>query len=214
VTTSTRSDEIETIEERSMAQVAEPDTLGLWGFATGTWITGTVIAGVFPTAALPAAAPVLIVFAGMAQFIAGLYAFRRANALAGTAFTSFGAFNVTAGFVFLLQALRLLSTTGPALNLVGFLLLSFGFIAIGLTLAALNTNAGLVATLASLAIGYVMTGIAAASGYFGLPGALGEVGHVGGYALIFSAGMAYYTGLALILNSSWRRVVLPIWGRA
>jgi succinate-acetate transporter protein len=209
-----RPEEIETLEERSMATMAEPATLGLWGFATGTWITGTVIAGIFPTTALAAAAPVLIVFAGIGQFIAGLYAYRRTNALAGTAFTCFGSFNVTSGFVFLLQAIGLLPMTGPALNLEGFLLLSFGFIAIGLTLAALRTNMALVGVLGSLAVGYILSGIAAVTGAFGHPGAMGEVGHVGGYALIFSAGVAYYTGLALVLNSTWTRLVLPIWGNA
>jgi succinate-acetate transporter protein len=214
VDTGLTAEEIDALEERSTATVAEPATLGLWGFATGTWITGSVIAGVFPTSALAGAAAVLIVFAGIGQFIAGLYALRRANALAGTAFTCFGSFNVTSGFVFLLQAIKLLPTTGPALNLEGYLLISFGFIALGLTLAALRTSVALVGVLASLAVGYILSGIAAVTGAFGLPGAMEEVGHVGGYALIFSAGVAYYTGLAMVVNSAWTRWAIPIWGKA
>lgn len=35
----------------------------------------------------------LIVFAGIGQFIGGLYAFRRVNALSGSAFCSFGSYN-------------------------------------------------------------------------------------------------------------------------
>lgn len=32
-------DEIEVLEERATATIADPAPLGLWGFATGTWIT-------------------------------------------------------------------------------------------------------------------------------------------------------------------------------
>jgi len=87
-------DEIEFLEERATATIAAPAPLGLWDFATGTWITGTVIAGMFPPTALTATIPVLLIFAGLTQFIAGLFAFRRANVLSATAFCSFGAFNV------------------------------------------------------------------------------------------------------------------------
>ncbi|MGH6890595.1 MAG: GPR1/FUN34/YaaH family transporter, partial [Rhizomicrobium sp.] len=59
-----------------------------------------MLAGAFPASALTATIPVLLIFAGLAQFIAGLFAFRRANVLAATAFCSFGAFNVvTAAFL-------------------------------------------------------------------------------------------------------------------
>jgi succinate-acetate transporter protein len=87
-------DEIEALEDRAAATIADPAPLGSWGFATGTWITGTVIAGVFPVNAFTATIPVLLVFAGFSQFTAGLFAFRRANILAATAFCSFGSFNV------------------------------------------------------------------------------------------------------------------------
>ena len=67
--------EITRLEERAAVTVADPSTLGLWGFATGTWMTGTIIAGVFPATAFTAVIPVLLVFAGITQFIAGLFAF-------------------------------------------------------------------------------------------------------------------------------------------
>src|SRR5579875_1800059 len=92
VVSNMRDEEIVALEEQAAATMGDSTTMGLWGFATGTWIVGTVIAGVFPTSALTATAPVLLVFAGIAQFIAGLYAYRRANSLAATAFCCFGAF--------------------------------------------------------------------------------------------------------------------------
>jgi uncharacterized protein len=203
-------EEIESLEDRAAATVADPSPLGLWGFATGTWVVGTVLAGVFPVSALPATIPVLVVFAGLAQFIAGLFAFRRANVLAATAFCSFGAFNVLTALFFALQARGVLTTTGDPMVLQGFVLLSFGFIALALTFAALPTNAMLVITLGLLAVGYVLTGIPAVTG----TSATGKhlISELGGWFLVGSAFFAYYTGTALVVNSSWQRTVLPIGG--
>lgn len=201
-------EEIESLEDRAAATVADPAPLGLWGFATGTWVVGTVLAGVFPPSALTATIPVLLVFAGLAQFIAGLFAFRRANVLASTAFCSFGAFNILTAGLFAMQARGILPTTGDPMVLQGFILLSFGFIALALTLAALPTNAGLVITLGLLAVGYVLSGIPSVTG----AGPKSIIASLGGWFLVGSAFFAYYTGMALVVNSNWHRTVLPIGG--
>jgi len=82
--------EIAALEVRAAATVAEPGTLGLWGLATGTWIAATVLGGFLPEGdAISVSLPVLF-FAGITQFIAGLFAYRRANSLTASAFCSFG----------------------------------------------------------------------------------------------------------------------------
>jgi succinate-acetate transporter protein len=204
-------EEIAVLEESATATIADPAPLGLWGFATGTWVTGTVIAGVFPPTALVATIPVLLIFAGIAQFIAGLIAFRRVNILAATAFCSFGSFNVLTALLFALQSAGKLTTTGNPIILEGFILVSFGFIALALTVAALRTNAGLVLTLFLLAVGYVLSGIPQMYNTVGA-GPLGRIGNIGGWFLVASAFFAYYTGMALVVNSTWKRTILPIGG--
>jgi succinate-acetate transporter protein len=229
-------DEVLALEERAMATVGDPSPLGLWAFATGTWILGTVIGGAFGqnvaavaenavTAAVPgqvvattafssftAVIPVLLVFAGVAQFIAGLFAYRRASPLLATSFCCFGAFSVTAAFFYLLQANGLLPMTGHAQVLWGFFLESFGFIALALTFAAMRANMALVAMLVTLCVGYVLAGIpnlaSAQSGGWVV------VGNIGGWFLVASAFFAYYLGMAMIVNSSSKRLVLPIGGAA
>lgn len=203
-------DEIEVLEDRATATVADPAPLGLWGFATGTWITGTVLAGMFPSSALTGTIPVLLVFAGIGQFIAGLIAFRRANVLSATAFCSFGAFNVLTATLFGLQAVGKLNTSGDPMILQGFVLESFGFIALALTIAALRTNAALVLTLFLLAVGYVLSGVPNIAN--ATDGMYGAIGQIGGWALVASAFCAFYTGMALVVNSSWKRTVFPIGG--
>lgn len=211
VETDLENDELEAVEEERTVTVGQPVTLGLWSFATGTWIVGTVVAGIFPPVALVAAAPLLIVFAGMSQFIAGLIGFRRADTLAGTAFCAFGSFNVAAGFAFLLQGVHLAPVVGIPVVMQGYLLLSFGFIAFLLTAAAARLNLALLGVLLTLGIGYTLAGIPEVSGSLG-KGALGQVGYVGGFALIASAGIAYYMGTALVINTTMKRTLLPIWG--
>jgi len=206
-------DEIEILEERAAATVADPAPLGLWGFATGTWIAGTIFAGMFPITSLTATIPVLLIFAGLTQFIAGLFAFRRANVLSATAFCSFGAFNVLTALLFGLQSINKLPTTGDPAILQGLVLESFAFIALALTIAALRTNAGLVLTLALLAAGYALVGIANLTNSVG-NGTFGFIGNIGGWVLVASAFFAYYTGMAVVVNSSWNRTVFPLGGEA
>lgn len=119
---------------------------------------------------------------------------------------------MTAGFIFLLQAAGLLALNAPGQVLFGFLLESFCFIALALAFAASETNLGLLAVLVTLAIGYGCAGIPYLVNSVDA-GGWGIVGHIGGWFLCASAFCAYYTGMALIVNSTRNRAVLPIWGR-
>ena len=69
--------EIALLRERALTTIAEPSPLALWGFATGTWMAATVLGGFLPVAYGFAVAPTLLFFAGIPQFIGGLFAFRR-----------------------------------------------------------------------------------------------------------------------------------------
>lgn len=205
-------DDIVALEEQAMATVADPAPLGLWGFATGTWMAGAVLGGAFPADNLPAVAPVLLVFAGLGQFIAGLFAYRRTNSLAATAFCCFGAFNITAAVMFGLKVGNVTPAGANTPVFMGFLLLSFAFIATALCLAAMRTNAALVIVLGTLAIGYCLVGIPNVANAVGQPGWAG-VGNIGGWFLCASAFFAYYTGAAIIVNSTWKRNLLPLGGQ-
>jgi len=203
--------EISNLEERAIATIGDPSTLGLWGFATGTWMAGTIIGGAFPHSSITAVVPVLIVFAGIVQFIAGLFAYRRANVLAATAFCAFGAFNVTEGFFLALQSANTVAAIGAPLILNGFLFESFAFIAAALALAAARTNVAMVCVLGTLAVGYCLSGIPDLIGSANA-GGFGIVGNIGGWFLVASAACAYYTGAAFVINSAWNRTALPIGG--
>ncbi|HEY7975447.1 MAG TPA: GPR1/FUN34/YaaH family transporter, partial [Ktedonobacterales bacterium] len=82
--------ETEAVVERSQAVVADPIPLGLASFASATFTISCVFAGWFALGAVALAIPVALVFGGIGQFLAGMWAFRRGNLLAATAFASFG----------------------------------------------------------------------------------------------------------------------------
>jgi succinate-acetate transporter protein len=208
------------LRERAAATIADPSVLGLWGFATGTWMAATVLGGYIVPQSSVALSPTVILFAGIAQFIAGLFAFRRTNALNATVFTCFGAFNTVAGTMLLFPFLGLAGPTAGFHTMMGFLLESFAFISLALTLGALRRNAVLTGLLGALCIGYALTGI----GQFLISGAPapapnaaaagpGIVGAIGGGFLWLSALCAYYLGAALLVNSTWHRRVLPVFGQ-
>ncbi len=206
--------EIEALEGRTSATMAEPATLALFGFATGTWMAGAVFGGfVAPTAEITLA-PVLIFFAGIAQFIAGLYAFRRANTLSASTFCCYGAFNTMIGFTLLFEASGLIPEGPETYAMLGWLNCSFGFISLALMLAALRRNALMVATLGALVGSYTLVGITQFNiGPTGVT-TVGPIATAGGALLFAAAFCAYYMGTAMVVNSTWKRTVLPFFGEA
>lgn len=213
--------EIALLRERALTSIAEPSPLALWGFATGTWMAATVLGGFLPIAYGFAVAPVLLFFAGLPQFIGGLFAFRRGHTLDATAFTCFGAFNFTAGVMLLLGFVGVIQAGNGYHEMLGFLLESFAFISFGLAAGAVSRNVVMTAVLIFLGLGYALTGIgqflvlpvtAAANGAAG--GGAAGVSAAGGACLLAASFCAYYLGLALLVNSSWHRKLLPIMGEA
>lgn len=203
-------DEVSLIEERHEASIADPASMALLGFATGTFIIAWPLSGFISTTALTAAIPSVLLFAGVAQFIGGLIAFRRENQFAGTAFAVFGANNVVIGTFLLMQATGKLSNTpGSAdMRMLALELFCFGYIALMLGIVAMRLNGAFVAILLTLAAGFTLSGI---SNFYGssMPSV---VGHLGGYFLIASAAFAAYTATVMVMNSTWQRPVLPLMG--
>ena len=207
---------LETLEERAVATIGGSSPLGLWGFATGTWIAAVIIGGLLPFGDMNAVAPIALLFAGVAQFIAGLYAYRRVNALLANAFCCFGSFNAVLGLTVLVQTAGVVPG-GQGTNLIlGFFFESFGFIAFALGLGAMRANFATVGVLITLAVGYVLGGIPFLDGTFSAAAtgnnAISIVGLIGACFLFVSSLLAYYAGAAMLVNSTWKRSLLPILG--
>ena len=206
--------DISVFRERAVITTASPSTVGWWAFATGTWMSATVLGGFLGWADSLSAAPTVLLFAGMTQFIAGLYGFRRASVLHATIFCSFGTLNNALGLMFFLQVTGAVKQGTGAPEMIGFLLESFAFIALALAWASLRRNALMFGVLAFICAGYAIVGVSqfmAQGSPAGVTG-LGVIAAAGAALMFASSFLAYYLGTAMLVNSTWNRSVLPIPG--
>lgn len=193
---------------RSMALIADPTPLGLAGFASATWTISTVVAGWHSFTALALAATVAIFFGGIAQFLAGMWAFRRGNILAATAFSTFGSFNVAFGVLLILMNTPAMPKAVGGTNtgyVAGWFIITFGLIAGYLAIAALAENWVLVAILATLSLTYIFDGLGTM-----IVGPNNWATYIGGYCGIVSSLLAFYLSAAIVISATFKREVLPL----
>ena len=191
-------------EAEHQAMLAEPAPVALFGFAIGTLLIGFVIAGAWPKASLIGLVPALLWFAGVGQFVAGLFSLARGSTMGATAFCSFGMGNIIAGSFIWMQSAGIIPQIPQTGQMLGLGLLCFGYIALTLFVAGFRANLAYVVTLALLTPGYVLAGASYLNG--GIPG----LAPWGGWFLVASAVCAFYTASAITINSQWCREVLPL----
>src|SRR5579864_9452551 len=85
------------------SQVADPAPLGLAGFALTTVLLSAVNAGKIGTGGAVFVGMALF-YGGLGQFMAGMWEFRRNNTFGATAFSSYGAFWMGVGILFVIDA--------------------------------------------------------------------------------------------------------------
>jgi hypothetical protein len=198
---------VQRLQETQEVTVAEPAPLGLFGFATGTIAIGYVLSSFTAMSAQAGTIPVLLIFAGLAQFIAGMWAYRKGNTFAATAFCAYGANNTVVAVFLMMRGAALIPKTFGTNVTLSIELFSFAYISLMLAVAAAKLNPVFVAILAALVPGFSLVAL-------GLIGEPTVIGHIGGYFLILSAVLAFYAAAALVINSTFGRTVLPLFGRA
>ncbi|MEU3454648.1 GPR1/FUN34/YaaH family transporter [Micromonospora sp. NPDC006766] len=188
----------------SLQPVAAPSILGLFGFAAATFIVATNLAGWYGnTTTTPVFLFPFAAFAGgLAQLLAGMWAYRARDGLATAMRGIWGSFWLAYGLLYLLVAVGVLAPPTP------FVALGYWFVALAAitwsgALAALAENLGLAAVLATLAAGATCL-------------AIGQIANISGWRtagawfFIASAILGWYVATAMMLEGTWRRVVLPL----
>jgi uncharacterized protein len=186
--------------------IAAPSILGLAGFAGATFIVASNLAGWWgtPTSGLTLA-PFAAMFGGLAQFLAGMWAYRARDGVATLAHGTWGAFWLAYGILNILLATHALPAPTPWYHQPE---VGFWFFALAITtgiaaIAALAENLGVATVLTTLAAG---AGILAGGFVYGSQGWV----QVAGWVLVFAAGFAWYTVLAMLLETTTGRQVLPM----
>jgi succinate-acetate transporter protein len=185
--------------------IAPPSILGLFGFAAATFMVAAHEAGWYggPRSGLYLF-PFAAAFGGVAQLLAGMWAYRARDGVATAMHGAWGSFWIGYGVLNLLAAFGVLTIPpGGAFPEFGFWFFVLAAVTVAGAVAALGDNLALFAVLASLAVGAAFLGIFYYDGGSGWQEA-------GGWVLIGSSILAFYTATAMMLEAAWGRVVLPL----
>ncbi len=185
--------------------IADPAPLGLAGFGITTLMLSCINSGwIGGTAAAHAVLALAIPFGGGAQLLAGMWAFRRGNTFAATAFSSYGAFWISYYLLvnFFAGDVAKADGAGSAAALVGLYLFCWGVFTTYMFVASLGSARAVQSVFILLAITFFLlaTGEWAESTTWH---------HIGGYVGIATALAALYTSFADVTNANLKRTILP-----
>jgi uncharacterized protein len=187
--------------------IAAPSILGLFGFATATAMVAAWEAGWYgnvhtPTIVFPFAA----MFGGVAQFLAGMWAYRARDGVATAMHGMWGSFWIAYGILNVLVITHVLppDTKGVTANpSLGFWFVMLCMITLMGAIASMGENLGIASVLWSLAVGSGFLAV----GYWG---GWHTWNIVGGWVLVGSACAAWYTASAMMLTGATGRTILPL----
>lgn len=189
---------------------ADPAPLGLAGFAMTTLLLSAFNIGHIPlTSGGLIFVGMALFYGGLAQFMAGMWEFRNRNTFGATAFGSYGAFWMGVGILFVFDvvghpAVAFWNGQGTIWFLFAWTIFT-GY----MTIAALRTNGAVLAVFAALTLTFLFLWLGALQGpTSGAPGK--GLTDVGGWLGIVTAILAWYTSLAGVANSTWGRVIFPV----
>jgi uncharacterized protein len=179
--------------------IADPAPLGLAGFAMTTLVLSLANANIYPAAAT-AALSLAIFYGGLAQLLAGMWEFKRNNVFGATAFTSYGAFWLS--FWYLVVHGAIPAADAPVV--VGTFLLGWTVFTFYMTIASLRVSGAVFVVFVLLSITFLLLCIGAYHSKTGIT-------HAGGYFGIATAAAAWYASFAGVTNSTFGKIVLPVY---
>ncbi len=181
---------------------ADPGPLGLAGFAMTTFVLSMYNAHLVNNVGLPVVFGLALAYGGIAQLLAGMWEFRTGNTFGAVAFSSFGAFWISywALVTFYAKDLSLLHAHKD----VGLYLYGWAIFTTYMWVASFRTTAAVNLVFFLLAITFILLAI-------GNTGLHTNVVKWGGYVGLATAAAAWYASFAAVTNSTFGRVVLPVY---
>jgi len=200
--------------ERPVFMPADPAPLGLAAFALTTFLLSGHNATFIPDGIWVGAA---LFYGGLIQLLAGMWEFRNRNVFGATAFSTYGGFWLAlGGFVVLLSVSKGFAglLKGADLdNSLAWFLIAFAIFNTYMLFWSTRVNTAVMGVFLTLEI----TEILLAIGFFRVAHGMSPYWvHVGGWVGIVTAGVAWYTSAAGVVNGMSPRPVLPVgapmWG--
>jgi succinate-acetate transporter protein len=179
---------------------ADPGPLGLAGFAGTTFVLSLMNANLVSAQGIGSVLALAFAYGGLAQLLAGMWEFRTGNTFGAVAFSSFGAFWIS--FFFLIKVVPKETVTPHGVSLY---LWMWAIFTAYMFLASLRTTGAVALVFLLLTITFVLLAIGDMGG--GHP----SITHAGGYVGIATAVVAWYASFAAVINSTFGRIVAPVW---
>jgi uncharacterized protein len=148
-----------------------------------------------------------LVYGGLAQLLAGMWEFRTGNTFGAVAFTSYGAFWISLYFLIQVGLPAIPKSEVP--SALGLYLWSWGIFTAYMFVASLRTTGAIALVFLLLTITFIILGIGN-SALAGGTAATNSTIKLGGYVGIATAIVAWYTSFAAVINSTFGRVVAPV----
>ncbi|MFI0490984.1 acetate uptake transporter [Flavobacterium sp.] len=167
-------------------KLGNPAVVGLAGFGLTTLLLQ------FHTLGLCGLGPVMamgIIFGGLAQFIAGFMEQKTGNNFGFAAFTSFGAFWMGLGIIWMCNNFKIYETAPADL---GIYLVTWTLLTFILWVGSLYIHSAMATTFSTLMIGFILLDF----GHLGFP----QLNVIAAYVLIICALCAWYMMAMIILN--------------
>jgi succinate-acetate transporter protein len=194
------SDEVKQVS--LAAATPNPAALGLAGFGVTTFILSMFNAGFLPAAATLVVLGPAAFYGGLAQLLAGQQEYKTGNVFGATAFSTYGAFWLSFAFFQLMAAIGVFKFGGAAGAAAGIFLIGFTIFNTYMWIASFKVSVAVCTIFTTLEITFILLDV-------------GAFGHStifawGGYFGIICALSALYTSAAIVLNTVYKKVVLPI----
>jgi uncharacterized protein len=189
--------------ENTVPLVGDPAPLGLAGFGITTLLLSLINAGILSATVTAGVMALAITFGGAAQLLAGMWAFRRGNTFAATAFTSYGAFWFSFYLLVSVFIPQMKGATATDIStFVATYLLAWGIFTAYMFIASLAGAKAVQLVFFLLALTFVVLAL-------GDYAASTTIHNVGGYIGIATAAAAIYASFADVANANFKRRVLP-----
>jgi hypothetical protein len=181
--------------------IADPGPLGLAAFALTTFVLSMFNAKLMGSGGEPIVFGLALTYGGLAQLLAGMWEFRTGNTFGAVAFTSYGAFWLS--FWAFVQFFEKSVPAADAGHAVGLFLIAWGIFTAYMFIASLRTTAAVATVFFLLAVTFFLLGI-------GNAGAHPNIIKAGGWVGLVTALAAWYASFAVVTNSTFGRVVMPV----
>ena len=184
--------------------IAAPSILGLYGFAGATFMVAAYMCHWYGNATTNTALfPFVMVFGGVAQFLAAMWAFKARDGMATAVHGTWGSFWIAYGILNMLYIEGKFAEPGLLFPALGYWFIVLAAITWMCFLASFASNAGMVGVTLLLSIAATLEAISRLTGNT-------VVGIVAGYCFLISAIIAWYTASALMFEEAFGHRVLPV----